>query len=258
MTLFTQLRIPFLMLGMAFVFESVGAPQLPETGLNFNLQRTVYVEGQSQSVAMAISNASHTPYLMNVSVLFNDEGTQLPQRTKSASTPPFMVLPPLHVLSVGEEYSWVIRKTGAQVNGQPLPIDREQLFWVAFRAIPEKKASDKDVSQITITPTLYFKLLYRPKAIAHLQNATVSHLVTVQREGKTLRLKNKSPLYMSFERLDVGKTVIQWDERPITLAPFSEKTVELPPEAKGDVVWSLNDEHFFPLAEQRVAAQDIK
>lgn len=214
-------------------------------GFNFTLKRIVYTEDHKNGTSVELSNESDQVYLMNAAILLNDPDTNLPIKKTAAEAVPFIMLPPLYKFEPKSRYSWRIHRIDNKVNSQKLPEDRESLFWIAIQALPQ---TDKKETGVVLTPTFYFKLLYRPKAIAELDTQGVIRKVKVNKTADSLYLENQSPLYITFDALKVGNVEINNEGHSVTLKPFSTKNVPIPANASGAVTWQLSDENLFPVS----------
>ncbi|HID7803612.1 molecular chaperone [Proteus mirabilis] len=227
--------------------ETVDLTEFGKSGFSFLVKRYIYLESDSKGISISLKNNNKTAYLLNGSILFNDDEKNVPIVSKNREKTPFMILPPLHRLEPSDEYSWSIRRISDGSNEMVLPKDRESLFWVAFRAIPLKDSQSEEQQSVslTITPTFFFKLLYRPESIMNLENKDVIDDVIVEKVSDNIVINNKSPLYMTFEYLKVGDIEIKNDDRTITVKPFSTLSIKAPKNAQGKLSWRFNDENFF-------------
>ena len=215
--------------------DTVDLTEFGKNGFSFVIKRYIYLESDIKGISISLKNNNNSAYLINSSILLNDERT------------PFMILPPLYRLEPSSEYSWNIRRISEGSDDMALPKDRESLFWIAFRAVPLKdsKIEEKKSVSLTITPTFFFKLIYRPKSIMALENKDVIDDVIVEKVNENIVINNKSPLYMTFEYLKVGEVEIKNNDRAITVKPFSTLSIATPKNVQGKLSWRFNDENFF-------------
>lgn len=218
-----------------------------ELGFNFSLKRIVYVESEKykNGTNIELSNESNSTYLMSAAILLNDPDTYLPIKKTESQIVPFIILPPLYKFEPNSTYNWRVYRAHSNIKEQKLPDDRESLFWIAIQALPQ---TNKETSGVILTPTFYFKLLYRPQAIADINVENVTEQVHVSKKENSLFIENTSPLYITFSTLKIGDIEIKHKGRLITLAPFSTRSVMLPEHANGVITWQLSDENLFPIA----------
>ncbi|EPK8709617.1 fimbrial biogenesis chaperone [Proteus mirabilis] len=227
--------------------DTVDLTDFGKNGFSFVVKRYIYLESDIKGISISLKNNNNSAYLINSSILFNDDDKNVPIVNKDRERTPLMILPPLYRLEPSSEYSWNIRRISEGSNDMALPKDRESLFWIAFRAVPLKdsKIEEKKSVSLTITPTFFFKLIYRPESIMALENKDVIDDVIVEKVNENIVINNKSPLYMTFEYLKVGEVEIKNDGRAITVKPFSTVSVEAPKNVQGKLSWRFNDENFF-------------
>ncbi len=140
-----------------------------DTGISFSLKNYIYNES-SNGVSIELSNNNDINYLIETSIFENDNQKNNPNNL--GNEVPFIILPPLYKLAPNSAFSWRIKRSSNEYKNQKLPEDRETLFWIALRAIPEEKerknSDDKKETSLVVTPTFFFKLIYRPKSIEEL------------------------------------------------------------------------------------------
>lgn len=227
--------------------DTVDLTEFGKNGFSFVIKRYIYLESDIKGISISLKNNNNSAYLINSSILLNDDDTNEPIVNKNRERTPFMILPPLYRLEPSSEYSWNIRRISEGSDDMALPKDRESLFWIAFRAVPLKdsKIEEKKSVSLTITPTFFFKLIYRPKSIMALENKDVIDDVIVEKVNENIVINNKSPLYMTFEYLKVGEVEIKNNDRAITVKPFSTLSIATPKNVQGKLSWRFNDEDFF-------------
>ena len=162
-----------------------------------------------------------------------------------------MVTPPLYKLEPGKTYSWRVMFIG---DSEKLPKDRETIFVAKFRAIPPSQPDEQKgangISLDTIQ-VLYFKFYYRPKAFEKLIIAEEEKKISFRRDGNEIVVKNNSPIYMTFESLNVGGVIVEYQELFKPLKPLSEQRFKVNEVIASDKVsWSVLDELILELPKQ--------
>ncbi|EMB3084794.1 molecular chaperone [Providencia rettgeri] len=223
------------------------------TGFDFVLKRYVYNESNSGGISVDMTNANPNSYLMEAWVANIDEATLLPESENKNEQVPFIILPPLKKMDPNTQTSWNIRRISNQINNTDIPKDRESLYWIGIRAIPDEGKNKKENSvQLNIIPNFYFKLIYRPKAIEELKTAELAKKVKITRKGNLLQIENPTPFYLSFDYLKVAGNSIKNEGREITLTPFSTKDITLPNSKAGKIEWRFTDENLMELPPQSI------
>lgn len=227
--------------------EDIDLTSFGKKGFSFLIKRYIYLESDSKGISVSLKNNNTIPYLINASILYNDDETDTPLLDEKEKKTPFMILPPLYRFEPSSEYTWRIRRISDGEGHQVLAKDKETLFWIALRGIPlEDNGKEGDSSvKLTVTPTFFLKLLFRPDAIKHLENKDVVKDVFVEKSNGSVVINNKSPLYMSFEYLKIGDSLIKNNDRTITVKPYSTLSIKIPNNSHGELSWKFNDENFF-------------
>lgn len=145
------------------------------------------------------------------------------QKTTPASMPlPFFVTPPLSRIEAQQQNILRIRRTGAA-----LPEDREAVFWLNIKEIPQVVKTENAL-QFAINTRI--KLFFRPANLAICANDAYTKLdwQVVQREsGLALHASNPTPCFITLanlvlndkEKVDIAATQM--------LAPFSAAHYDL-------------------------------
>ncbi len=169
-----SLRAALLML---FCASADAAVQLGAT-------RLIFLESNHEA-ALAIKNEGDRPYVVQAWV---DDGEG---RTKT----PFLLVPPLSRLDPNVENMLRVMRVL-----DDLPQDRESVFWINVKEIPEKVQQD-NVLQLAIRTRI--KLFYRPAALggnrAEEARKELKWSVRADRDGgAVLRVENPTPYHVTF------------------------------------------------------------
>ena len=170
----------------------------------------VIVRENQRETSIPVSNPSNAPFVVQTWI---DEG-------EGKNKTPFVVTPPLQRLDPGKENILrILRVQGA------LPADRESLFWLNVKEIPEK-AKDENVLQIAVRTRI--KLFYRP---ASLPGTAVDARLQLQwavaagdKGGAVIKVANPTPYHITLASMKVngGKEL-----SPQMVAPFGEMTIPM-------------------------------
>ncbi|MEX9820298.1 fimbrial biogenesis chaperone [Providencia vermicola] len=204
-------------------------------GLLFSPERIIYKESEKKGVSTMLENANNEAILVQSQIIAANEKTLKPLINKESDI--FLITPPLHRLDSGVCYSWKIQR----VADGNLAKDRESVFYVSLKTIPE--VSDKNTSEFIITPTLYFKMLYRPKAIEELRIDKEVDKMRFSINKNKLMIKNPSALSITLTSLTIGSYKVPMKLIDDSFPPFSENQIELPQSVSGEVTWQALNEY---------------
>ncbi|HHQ6628230.1 molecular chaperone [Serratia fonticola] len=205
-------------------------------GFGINATRLIYPEGAG-SINVAVRNTlSHGPYLVQ---------TAISGKQDAQSAAPFTVTPPLFRLEPQSTNQLRIAFTG-----QPLPGDRESVFYFHATAIPTSKQMDPTRQQDSIQAQLRFgvgsiiKLFYRPAALSG-SSAAAQQGLQFTRVASGLKVSNPSPYFVSLAALTVAGEKLALDTpASLMLTPFGNHTwpVKTPLSTGAQIQWqTIND-----------------
>ncbi|MBS0453234.1 MAG: molecular chaperone [Proteobacteria bacterium] len=149
---------------------------------------------------LSMKNTGISPYIIQA---WSDAG-------EGQNKTPFVVTPPLSRLDPGREN--ILRIMRGPVAA--LPADRESVFWLNVKEIPEK-SSDENVLQVAVRSRI--KLFYRPSGLpGKVADANEQLQWAVAADGKggsVLKVANPTPYHITLTTLNVngGQQVIDAD-----------------------------------------------
>jgi chaperone protein EcpD len=156
---------------------------------------------------------------------------------------PFSLTPPLFRLNAAAAQSLRLAYTR-----EPLPQDRESLFWLNVLEIPPRPDTGDGKNYLQLTVRSRIKLFFRPRGLGGDvagSAARVVWTVTPRPEGgAVLHLANPSPHYLTFSQISIGE-----DRTPIKglmVEPMGAAEVELAgaaPAAGAKVAWTLVNDY---------------
>ncbi|QKJ57604.2 fimbrial biogenesis chaperone [Serratia fonticola] len=231
---------PLMWLLCSLLSTIVNAAQVEPKGISFYVLRVIYPESASKGVTLTAYNKSASPYLMQSWVRPVDQRTGDVELSHGGQTKvPFIVTPPLERLEANGELTLRIRR-----NGDPLPSDRESVFFISMKAIPASTKTDsaQRFGQMAITVVSNMKLFYRPEGLAKRAVADVASQLRFRRVGNELIAENPTPYWLTFSRLKVGTTALDKSTLRLMVPPKGQQRYPLPVAAKGNVEWQLIDE----------------
>lgn len=171
--------------------------------------RIIYPQS-AKDVTVKMENRGSKPLLVQT---WLDDGrdTTNPQAIKL----PFIITPP--VSRVDATKGQTVRIT---YLGQPLPVDRESLYWFNVLEVPPKAKGADTQNLLQLAFRTRIKMFYRPDGLKGNPAAAARQLKWTQ-QGGTLAARNDSPYYVSLARIDArvgGKKV---EVAPHYVAPFA-------------------------------------
>ncbi|RVU72244.1 fimbria/pilus periplasmic chaperone [Pantoea dispersa] len=163
-------------------------------GIALGATRVVYPAGQKQ-VSLPVSSSDADGTLLIQSWM---ENAQDQKDTR------IIVTPPLFMMQGKKEN--ILRIIDASADA--LPKDRETLFWLNVRAIPSTDPSRVKDNVLQIAVTTRIKLFYRPGNLA-VSPEKAPEMLHFRRDGKTLRITNASPYYVTVTALRLADTPLE-------------------------------------------------
>ncbi len=204
------------LLGAALLLFSQGAwADLSIVGTRF-----IYPQGLA-ALSIRVGNLGTAPLLLQT---WLDKGDASVDPSRLAV--PFVLSPPLSRLDPQQSAVLSLRH-----SGEPLPADRESVFWLNFLEVPSLRPLSSN--QLSLSYRLRMKLLYRPKGLpgraddAARQLRWSLHGATQAGGAATLSVSNPTPYYVSLARVDVGDPRQPMTVQSITVEPFGSARLPL-------------------------------
>lgn len=155
-----------------------------QAGVVIGGTRFIY-HADAPALSVPVSNHSEASWLIDTHIL---PGGRWPGTKNEGNITPFVVTPPLFMLSARQENSMRVVYTG-----EPLPADRESLFTLSIAAIPSGKP---EANRVQMAFRSALKLLYRPEGLAGNPQQAYRHLIwSLTPDGATVR--NPTPYYVT-------------------------------------------------------------
>ncbi|WP_053096181.1 fimbrial biogenesis chaperone [Frateuria defendens] len=205
------------LLGLALLL-----PAAADAGILAGSTRLVYREGDGEHTLM-IANTNDYPVLVQTWV---DDGSGNPDTAQA----PFVALPAVFRLQPK-----ALQGLRVLYNEDPLPRDRESVFWLNLYEMPPTRAHDAGTPRVVLAMDTQLKIFYRPRQLPPMTTAEVAAKLrfTLRREGDLVYLicHNPTPYHASFTTLSVlaGKQAHAAAQQPDMMAPpFGEHTYRLP------------------------------
>lgn len=205
-------------------------------GFGINATRLVYPEGAGSITVTVRNTLTNEPYLVQAFVSAKQD---------KQATAPFVLTPPLFRLEPQSTNQLRIAFTG-----QPLPADRESVFYLHATAIPasdrldpSKRANDVQ-AQLRFGVGSIIKLFYRPASLNGASSAAQGGL-KFSHVALGLKLSNPSPFFISLAGLTAdGKKLPLDTPDSLMIPPYGHHIwpVQAPLTAHTRVQWqTIND-----------------
>jgi chaperone protein EcpD len=178
----------------------------------------VVFPAQQGEVTVRLTNDSDHPALVEAWI---DEGDL--DSTPDTAKSPFLMTPPLFRMESSKDQNLRIIYTQ---GSQPLPTDRESLFWLNVLEIPPKPSGQqfagRNYLQFAIRSRL--KLFYRPPSLQGDAMKAPDKLVfkAAAGQGAALEVHNPTPYYVTISKLSFGADSKPLDGASGMVAPFSD------------------------------------
>ncbi|MGC5700111.1 fimbria/pilus periplasmic chaperone [Pseudomonas sp. NFXW11] len=202
---------------LLLVFLSLGArADLTVVGTRF-----IYPAGLP-ALSIRVGNQGLAPLLLQAWLDRGDASVD-----PSALQVPFILSPPLSRLDPQQRATLSVR-----YSGEPLPADRESLFWLNLLEVPSLQAVSGN--QLRMSYRLRMKLLYRPEGLAgHADEAVRQLCWQLHGAGQTagelqLKASNPTPYHVSLAQLHVLGGGAEVRLEGITLEPLGSTLIALP------------------------------
>ncbi|MGO4703571.1 fimbrial biogenesis chaperone [Dyella sp. 2RAB6] len=155
-----------------------------------------------------------------------------PRQAPDSIRTPFVLMPPMARLDAGR--SQIVRIV---YTGEPLPVDKESVFWLNVLEIPPKSTKDAGQNTLQFAIRSRIKLFFRPDGIKSKSDEAAAQLSwSVVREGDRYMLEavNNSPYHVSLSAVhldDGGKDLDGGDGmvEPQGRHRFTLKGLQAPP-----------------------------
>ncbi|ELS2417973.1 fimbrial chaperone BcfG [Salmonella enterica] len=181
-----------------------------QAGVVIGGTRFIYHAG-APALSVPVSNHSEASWLIDTHIL---PGGRWPGTKNEGNITPFVVTPPLFMLSARQENSMRVVYTG-----EPLPADRESLFTLSIAAIPSGKP---EANRVQMAFRSALKLLYRPEGLAGNPQQAYRHLIwSLTPDGATVR--NPTPYYVTLFLLSANERA---QDNAGVVAPFATRQTD--------------------------------
>ncbi|WP_148243845.1 molecular chaperone [Enterobacter asburiae] len=173
-------------------------------GVGLGATRMVYSSATTQSM-MQVRNTHPDATFLIQSWVENEKG----ERTND-----FVITPPLYVMKPASESAVKI-----MFNGKALPQDRETLYWMTVKAIPQQAQSGSG-NTLQFASANRIKVFYRPEGLGESPGEAWKRLTGAYRAGK-VTLSNPTPYYLTTINVKIDGIPVQ----PVMVPPKGNVTL---------------------------------
>lgn len=179
----------------------------------------VIFPGENREVTVRLLNDGTTPALVQAWI---DTGNA--KQSPEQIAVPFALTPSMFRLDPGKGQSLRILYTG-----EPLPADRESLFWLNVLEVPPKAEGDDDANRIQLAFRTRIKVMYRPAELRGSAAMAADHLswqIVPQHDGKGIVLKatNAGPYVVNLGAIELDANGRKYALRPGFVRPQDSAT----------------------------------
>lgn len=204
----------FLCLGLVLLFST---PTF--AGIFADGTRVVFKDGYSQQ-SLRLSNQNVYPILVQAWV---DDGEK--DRTPEQADSPIFTMPPIFKMAPQEQFSLRL-----VYSGEPLPQDRESIFWLNLYEIPPKPDAYDLSTSLVLAMRTQIKVFYRPQKLSMSVDKLIKNLqFSIQKinDRSQLIIQNATPFFATINALQV--TQGEWIEEGAVdmIAPFESVKMNL-------------------------------
>lgn len=183
----------------------------------------VVLPAQQGEITVRLTNDSDHPALVEAWIDAGDLNS-----TPATANSPFLITPPLFRMDSHKDQSLRIIYTQ---GSQPLPADRESLFWLNVLEVPPKPSSTQNAGQnyLQFAIRSRLKLFYRPASLPGDAMKAPDRLVfkAATESGAALEVHNPTPYYVTISKLSFGADGKAIDGASGMLAPFGDLRLPL-------------------------------
>ncbi|WP_420279314.1 molecular chaperone [Serratia sp. BNK-4] len=192
--------------------------------------RVIY-PAEAREKTLQFTNDDGTPALMQIWLDINN-----PKSTPENADAPFVASP--QIFRMNPHSGQMVRLSFV---GQPLPRDRESLFYLNFLQVPAVRQTDSDKNKLLLVVTNRLKVFYRPAGLAGDANHVIDRL-SLRQAGNALHVDNPTGYYANVSQAAIlsgaKRTVIPQAD---LIPPFSQASWPVNGEVRQVALRVIND-----------------
>ncbi|MFJ1257783.1 fimbria/pilus periplasmic chaperone [Cupriavidus sp. CuC1] len=211
---------PWRGIGGALALMLALAPAGTQAALSITGTRFIYPASMSD-LSVSLRNAGDSPILVQAWLDKGDVNVD-PARLSV----PFILSPPL--LRLDPERKTVLR---VRYTGEPLPEDRESVFWINFLEVPPLAEDSTNLLRLSYRTRM--KLLFRPSGLPGNADEAIPQVTWAFGKAETaggaiLEATNPTPFHVSLARMEVGRGGASVELEGQTIVPLGVTRFTLP------------------------------
>lgn len=174
---------------------ALGSSVMTQASVIITGTRVVYPASQKE-VTIRFENKNQKPALVQVWLDTGDENV-IPEQARV----PFLATPPIFRMEPGKQQ--VVRLT---YTGEPLPTDKESLFWLNMLEVPPKAADGPESNQLQLAFRTRIKVFFRPGELPYAPAQATEKLrwrLVPGEDGPALEVHNPTPYHLNFDSVEL-------------------------------------------------------
>jgi len=145
---------------------------------------------------LQLSNDDEHPWLVQ---MWLDAGNETSSPETHDSAVPFVLSPPIFRIEPNSGQAVRLMLTDAQ----PLPVDRESVFFLNFTQIPALEADDVEANKLVMLLRSRVKVFYRPRALPPPNGREIACSLRFHIDGARVEVENPSVFHAVVGRADL-------------------------------------------------------
>ncbi|AZE81816.1 Chaperone [Pseudomonas orientalis] len=166
-----------------------------DAGVIIHGTRVIY-PADRQEVIVRLENKGARPALVQT---WLDDGDR--QSTPATAKAPLSASPPIFRIEPSQQQALRLR-----YSGEPLPADRESLFWLNVLEVPPSAAKGEENNQIELAFRTRLRVFVRPQALPYPVAGAASRLqwkLVTHDRGYALQATNPTPYHVSLASIEL-------------------------------------------------------
>ncbi|MGF7458388.1 fimbrial biogenesis chaperone, partial [Providencia rettgeri] len=203
--------------------------------------RVIYPENAKNGVTFNITNNTDKIFLLQSRILewdnpkSSDEVIDNILKKNKKCELPFIVVPPLSRFESEQKMTLHI-----QMIKDTLPKDRESIFSLSLKTIPNQERSDKN-NKLIIALQNNIKLFYRPSNLIEMDSNSKLNSIQFNISEKKLIVKNTTPYYLTLSKLSLNNINLLSNGDNM-IAPFEELNYSSDKTLNNIIQWQILDD----------------
>ncbi|MBJ2219890.1 fimbria/pilus periplasmic chaperone [Pseudomonas sp. MF7453] len=181
-------------------------PLTADAGVIIHGTRVIY-PAERQEVIVRLENKGTRPALVQT---WLDDGDRY--STAATAKAPLSASPPIFRIEPHQQQALRLR-----YSGEPLPADRESLFWLNVLEVPPSAAKGEDNNQIELAFRTRLRVLVRPQALPYPVASAASRLqwkLVAHERGYALQATNPTPYHVSLASVELLSAAKRFAKAP--------------------------------------------